>query len=69
MSLVRIIPNFEPPKFSNKQNHHSTENCNIYMLNTIARGTKIQRSPIWSIIQHLLVLQMVMQCLSRARVK
>lgn len=45
------------------------QNCNIYALNTIARGTKVQRSPTWSIIQHLLVLQTIMQCLSRAHVK
>lgn len=40
MFLVRVIPNFEPPKFSIKQNHLSMHNCNTSARHTIARGTK-----------------------------
>lgn len=51
MSLIRILPKFKQSEFSLKQNHLSMHNCNIYALSTIVRGTKVQSSAIWNIIQ------------------
>lgn len=67
MSLIRISPKFKPSNFSLKQIHLSMQKCNIYALNTIARGTEVQSSAIWNIIQHLLVLQTIKQCLARVQ--
>lgn len=44
---------FQAIKFFIKQNHLSMQNCNIYALNTIVRGNKVQKSPILSIITYL----------------